>query len=472
MRLDLAQQKVLVVDDDDDMRQALQRWLSMMGYLARPAASVEEALVVLNEEDDIALLLLDLGLPGIHGHALLREIDRQQAPIPVVVVSGSKDAEDVITAFRHHAADYLTKPFNMDQLTAAIDRALKSRRAVAGTGPTMEDAVPSLGAGSGSVAAGDGWGFGGTARDPMPGASASRPAEGNHRAPVAERGKDTGNAGVRPAVAKLAGELRRGTAKLPALNPKIVQIKEVLDDPDASSDAVVRVLQEDPTLSAAVLRQANMGYYRLGSPVTTLREACVRLGNKSMYALALEVVMAGQFDARHEPFKSVLRGMWGNALLTARFCGELAPRVRERAEEMYLAGMLHNIGELVLLRLLSELGSAKDLSPAAIAEESEDVHESFGAALARSWKLGPKLEWIAGYHHHPRANPEADAERRQRHLVLAGWSLALRYGGPYLPGQSDIDPDPHLEQLGLAPQIIREDLGPLATRWLQSMRKA
>jgi HD-like signal output (HDOD) protein len=118
---------------------------------------------------------------------------------------------------------------------------------------------------------------------------------------------------------------------------------------------------------------------------------------------------------------------------------------------MFIAGLLHNLGELLCLKLFADLradapaeGLLDELAP-----EIERVHEDFGMALARSWNLPMSLVRIIGYHHRPRPGASTD-ESVVRHLILAASKMALKAGFQYLPNQSGADPVPDLKKLGLA----------------------
>jgi DNA-binding NtrC family response regulator len=120
---------VLVVDDNAHFAEGLSRWLELLGYRSLLCGTGEEALVALQIEP-IDALLLDLRLPGIQGHTLLRSLWRSKRLLPTVVMSGHGSVSDVITAFRNRAVDFLQKPFRMEELSAALDRALEPRQAL------------------------------------------------------------------------------------------------------------------------------------------------------------------------------------------------------------------------------------------------------------------------------------------------------------------------------------------------------
>jgi two-component system nitrate/nitrite response regulator NarL len=118
----LVQKTALIVDDDRSVSRYAQHILERQGMRTILAGSVEEALGRL---DGVDVVLLDLELPGVSGHALLKALRTSgRKALPVIIVSGTGTIEDVIEALRNRASDYVRKPFFPEQLTAAVDRAL------------------------------------------------------------------------------------------------------------------------------------------------------------------------------------------------------------------------------------------------------------------------------------------------------------------------------------------------------------
>ena len=111
--------RVLIVEDDAGVRQALERGLTG-DFETTAVASVGEALRV----DDHDIALIDLGLPDRDGVELCRELRARHADRPIVVVTGRCDELDVVDALEAGADDYVTKPFSLAVLTARIRRHL------------------------------------------------------------------------------------------------------------------------------------------------------------------------------------------------------------------------------------------------------------------------------------------------------------------------------------------------------------
>jgi two-component system KDP operon response regulator KdpE len=115
--------KVLVIDDEPPIRKLLKMGLSTQGYQVLEAPNGKTALEALAQKPD--LVILDLGLPDIGGHDLLRTIRARNESVPIMVLSSRGDEAGKVQALDLGADDYVTKPFGMEELLARMRAALR-----------------------------------------------------------------------------------------------------------------------------------------------------------------------------------------------------------------------------------------------------------------------------------------------------------------------------------------------------------
>ncbi|MBV9558861.1 MAG: response regulator transcription factor [Bradyrhizobium sp.] len=127
--------KVLVIDDEPPIRKLLRMGLSTQGYEVLEASNGRSALEMLAKEP--ALIILDLGLPDIDGHDLLRMIRGRNDAVPIVVLSSRGDEAGKVQALDLGADDYVTKPFGMEELLARLRAALRHQLQVHGERPVF-----------------------------------------------------------------------------------------------------------------------------------------------------------------------------------------------------------------------------------------------------------------------------------------------------------------------------------------------
>ena len=125
--------RVLVVDDEPPIRKLLRMGLAAHGYQILEAPNGKTALELLSQSPD--LIILDLGLPDMQGHDLLRTIRARNESVPIVVLSSRGDEAGKVQALDFGADDYVTKPFGMDELLARIRAALRHQLQVQGERP-------------------------------------------------------------------------------------------------------------------------------------------------------------------------------------------------------------------------------------------------------------------------------------------------------------------------------------------------
>jgi two-component system KDP operon response regulator KdpE len=126
--------RVLVIDDEPPIRKLLRVGLSAHGYQIMEASSGKMALELLGEQPP-DLIILDLGLPDMQGHELLRTMRVRSDKVPIVVLSSRDDEAGKVQALDSGADDYVTKPFGMDELLARMRAALRHQLQIHGERP-------------------------------------------------------------------------------------------------------------------------------------------------------------------------------------------------------------------------------------------------------------------------------------------------------------------------------------------------
>src|SRR3990172_6488860 len=118
---------ILLIDDDDSLRRVMEFSLAESGYRVQTAASGEEGLRLF-EKDSFDAVITDITMPGMNGMEVLAKVRHQDARLPVVIITAYGTIESAVEAMKQGAFDYITKPFNRDELRLTLDRALTRRR--------------------------------------------------------------------------------------------------------------------------------------------------------------------------------------------------------------------------------------------------------------------------------------------------------------------------------------------------------
>lgn len=118
---------ILLVDDDDQLRDSFYNLLSMEGHEVRTAASGEAALAMAGESLPDAVIM-DVRMPGLDGLATLGQLRKQEPRLPVIIMTAYSTTESAIEAIKLGAFDYILKPFDIPDVLALLDKALEAGR--------------------------------------------------------------------------------------------------------------------------------------------------------------------------------------------------------------------------------------------------------------------------------------------------------------------------------------------------------
>jgi two-component system KDP operon response regulator KdpE len=118
--------RVLIVDDEPPIRRFLRTSLTSQDYVVLEASDGAEALDTL-KRNAVDVVVLDLGLPNLHGFDVIQRIREGKSAVPIIVLSSRTDEAGKVKALDFGADDYVTKPFGLDELLARIRTALRHR---------------------------------------------------------------------------------------------------------------------------------------------------------------------------------------------------------------------------------------------------------------------------------------------------------------------------------------------------------
>ena len=217
-----------------------------------------------------------------------------------------------------------------------------------------------------------------------------------------------------------------GAADLAALPQVVMRVMDLTNDPKATAQDLEKIIALDQALAARILTLANSSYYGLPRRVSTLREAVVFLGFKTLRNLAMTITTFNMFLGRADTPALARRALWRHSVDTAQcarvIVGLLHPVAQEAvgADQAYTCGLLHDVGKMALDQsrhalfvAIMQVAIAHRVRYARIeAEVLAFSHGQIGAALATRWNLPPMLCEAIACHHTPRAaelNPKLTA---------------------------------------------------------------
>lgn len=213
------------------------------------------------------------------------------------------------------------------------------------------------------------------------------------------------------------------------------RIQAVIDDPASSLDTVARTIGADPALSARILRIANSSLYQFPTRVESIPQAIGIIGTQQVRDLVLAATLIRHFS--RIPVSGVdMDSFWRHSIGCALMARSVAFFRREaNLERAYVAGLLHDIGRLILFmhledwatRVLAARDRSGDLLYRVESRELGFDHSQLGAALLEHWRLPPALIEPVRHHHSPDEARRYPMETATVHLADS-MAHALRLG--------------------------------------------
>ncbi|KAB7628214.1 HDOD domain-containing protein [Alkalilimnicola sp. S0819] len=206
-----------------------------------------------------------------------------------------------------------------------------------------------------------------------------------------------------------AEQLARKANQLVSLPRAYHRITEMLDDPRYGAADIGKVIAHEPALTARLLRVVNSAYYGLPSKVNTIPMAITILGTRALNDMILATEVASSF-AKLKSDLVDMADFWHHSI----YCGIMARLLSKRLkigepDQLFVAGLLHDIGKLVIYRYAPE--QAEQImarfaeGPLQMYQVEREVlgydHADVGRALVKNWRLADLYQDTTGLHHEP-----------------------------------------------------------------------
>lgn len=258
------------------------------------------------------------------------------------------------------------------------------------------------------------------------------------------------------AVAYLRERIDRGSLVVPPYPTAAMELQRLAADPDVPVRVLAEVVGRDVALAAAVVRHASSAAAGGRAAVLTLEQAVWKLGATELSKLAL-AVSVGATAVGRGPLAPLRRERWRDSLLAAAFAQTLAARRGLHPDQVFLAGLIHDLGAVVAIAALEEAlphDGALDDAPAWQALV-DDAHVEIGLVVADRWQLPEALREVIAYHHAPGAclrvhRPLVTLIQQVDRIIEA---LAGPHGADALRELPGLDVDEQRQVLALVPKV-------------------
>lgn len=200
-----------------------------------------------------------------------------------------------------------------------------------------------------------------------------------------------------------------GITKVLTIPSVVTRITSLVNAGTVSASEIAEEIGKDQVLAAKVLKLVNSGFYGFRQPITTITHAMVLLGFDVMKTVVMTAAVVDVVDTMN----TFMEGLWEHSVATARAATAIAQRKRAAdAEEYGLAGLLHDIGKVVIAQTfpaeharIRDVVSTKNCLQIEAEQEVLGVtHAEIGMWLLKKWSLPPRIVYPVAYHSsfHPR----------------------------------------------------------------------
>jgi HD-like signal output (HDOD) protein len=192
--------------------------------------------------------------------------------------------------------------------------------------------------------------------------------------------------------------------QLPVFHHVALKLMHILAKEDYSIAQVAQLITEDQTLSSHVLRAANSAFFGGLSQITTIRDAIVRLGARQVTQVVTVVTQRQQYRTQDKTMAAYMQTLWKHALGCALGTKWFADKTgyKDLAHEGLLAGLLHDIGQLFVLKVLEDVHASEPrmtLSQPVLVEVLQQTHVEQGTMLMQHWHIPDLYGEIVRQHH-------------------------------------------------------------------------
>jgi putative nucleotidyltransferase with HDIG domain len=257
-----------------------------------------------------------------------------------------------------------------------------------------------------------------------------------------------------PGVLGLRERLAECDAAIPMLPDFAIRVIDKVSDPDVSVSKLADIVSKDPVLASRLLGLANSAYYASMQEIGTVQEAIVRMGTGAVRNLVVTVCFYSRMHDRN------VYGAHGRPLLehgigTAYMARFVAEHIRADVDEAFLYGLLHDIGKLVILKVVHDgyRQSGLVVTPDELEAVMTELHPIVGARVLRRWHLPSMLDEPIVFHHDWQG---ATVDRRKAAITYFANRLSHRFGFGCDADPADLLDDPVCRELNIDAEWLDE----------------
>jgi len=346
---------VLIVFPDKESRVLFDSFFKRVDVNGTYADSLNTALEEIGKST-VSLVLVDISTKDGHRLDVLEEISKiikTKSNASIVVITEKPKKELISMCVELGAKGFLTKPIDKQAFVERIGRLIKIK--------------------------------------PL------KPAEGNKTETEESESTDSKKDLISELIEKLKND-KLDFSAMPQLGYKII---ELLKDDSTPLPKVNEYIEKDPGIYARILKAANSAVFAGSKPVFSPKDAILRIGVKRTINYVLLISSARLFAHPNPVYEKILKEVLLHSIGTAICAREISSEIKHpNADNFFAFGLLHDIGKVLLLRILNQFSKQRDLEDMEMLENLlEQLHTKFGASLMKKWHFPQEFHEMVLCHH-------------------------------------------------------------------------
>jgi HD-GYP domain-containing protein (c-di-GMP phosphodiesterase class II) len=259
---------------------------------------------------------------------------------------------------------------------------------------------------------------------------------------------------IRQAFAAILQKFSSGKLVPPAMPQIVFELRNAIKRPDASVNDLTEVIERDPVISLRLISVAKSPVYKGHGDVKSVQAAIPRLGFKETLSVVVAIANKSLYEVKAPQFRLLLDKLWVHSLVSAYASKLIAQSLGlNDPDTIFLMGLTHDVGKVVLLRAFAEIPQKEKLKIPALLPTIQEAHQSVGNMLLKRWGFGEEFTRVVALHEGANFSDQTNKEILVVHLA----NLLTRKMGFSFFEWDGKDPAelPSAQLLGVSSEVIQ-----------------
>jgi HD-GYP domain-containing protein (c-di-GMP phosphodiesterase class II) len=223
---------------------------------------------------------------------------------------------------------------------------------------------------------------------------------------------------IKQAFAGILQKLSAGKLVPPAMPQIVFELRNIIKRPDSSVNDLTEVIERDPVISLRLISVAKSPVYKGHGEVKSIQAAIPRLGFRETMSVVVAIANKSLYEVKAPQFRVLLDKLWVHSLVSAYAAKLMAQSLSlNDPDTIFLMGLTHDVGKVVLLRAFAETPQEEKLRAEAIMPAIQETHQSVGTMLLKRWGFGEEFTRVVALHEGANFSEQTNKEILVVHLA-------------------------------------------------------